>query len=256
MSNNENEFGQRLQDLFSQAVKDQVRMTQNYVEFAQRIGRGDLFTESGRSDLFRFASQETANYVRDAASLSLTYYGELFKLNRTYSERFFSQFMDKPSNHADDKEMVGTDVEEPQTAVGAAVRRIEVPMQAPIGQTAVRTFTLENKQQEPAEISFLISDFVGSDEAVSFRSALTIEPARFVLPPGKAQTVTISLPLTADHFTPGKPYRAIVEVRGYDGLELELIGLAEPVADTVNEPSATKKSTRRRKRTGDKADAD
>jgi hypothetical protein len=252
MSNNENDFGRRIQDLFSRAVKEQVRMAQNYTEFVQRVGRGDLFTEPARNELLSFAGQETANYARELTSLSLQYYSELFKLNRAYSDRFFEQVMGKPSDKEGGTE---TAAEAAQPADRPTVRRIEVTMQAPLGQTAVRAFTLENKQQETAEISFLVSDFVGPEEAASFRPDLNIEPARFTLPPGEAQTVTLKLPLTADRFTPGQPYRATVVVRGYDGLELELIGLAEPTPSKDADPPAAKKSTRGRKQTRGKPDA-
>jgi hypothetical protein len=252
MSNGENDIGQRIQDLLSRALKEQLRMSQNYAEFVQRVGRGDLFTEPARSDLWRFASQEAAHYAREVASLSLTYYSDLFKLNRAYSDRFVEQVMGKPSGKAEEAQPAPP---ESRTADRPVVRRIEVTMQGLLGQTVVRTFTLENKQAEAAEISFLVSDFVGPGESTGFRPDLKIEPARFVLPAGGAQTVTLSLPLTADRFTPGQPYRATVMARGYDGLELELIGLADPAPVEKTNPPAAKKPTRRRKQAGDKADA-
>ncbi len=253
MSNNENDFAYRIQDLFSQAVKEQVRMTQNYTEFVQRVGRGDLFTEPARSDLWRFAGEETAHYARKVTSLSLTYYSELFKLNRTYSDRFFEQVMDKSSDEIEEAEPFA---KEPQIPDRPTIQRIEVTMQAPLGQTAVRTFSLENKQEEPAEISFLVSDFVGPGEAAGFRPNLIIEPARFALPAGGTQAVTLSLPLTPAQFVPDQPYRATVVVRGYDGLELELVGLADPAPAKKDDPPVAKKPARRRKSAGAKGKPD
>lgn len=227
MSNDTTNVGQGLQNLFARAVQEQVRLSQNYVDVVQRLGRGDLSTESTRNELYAFARNESGRYARELALLSIDYYTQLFKLNSAYSQRFVEHILGTASRR-DDSSSSPVSNQNEETSVQPTRRRIEVTMQAPLGETATRSFTFENKQPDPANISFLISDFVDATGMNSFRPSLQIEPARFTIEPGGEQVVALHLPLSADHFVAGQRYTATAVVHGYDGLELELVALASP----------------------------
>ena len=100
-------------------------------------------------------------------------------------------------------------------------------LRAPIGEDAVGSFVLQNKRSDPADISFIVSEFSGPDDGPLFRPPVRITPPRFSMSPRSEQAVEIRVPVLSDLFEPGKPYTATVAVRGQEALELVLTVWAE-----------------------------
>jgi hypothetical protein len=253
MANDFQDIGQWFQNLATRSIADQMRAAQRYAELLQRLGRGELFAQSVRDEYLRFVREETTEYARNLAALSLNYYQALDTLGRTYNDRFFDQVLGARPNERPQPAVA--EATAPDTARHAAVpRQVELALHAPLGAVATRSFVLENKQAEPAEISFLVSDFVGPAGTEPFRAALQFEPSRFSIAPGEERSVTLRLDLPADQFAPGQRYTATVLVRGYDDLELMLHIWVDPPAPSATETGestapagATRNSPKKRK---------
>ena len=213
MANDLEDIGRKMQDLTARSLSAQVNAARRYTELIGRLGPGELITRAVGDDYVRFARDETARYVSNLATLSLDYYGSVIELGRAYNDRFFEQVLGNKAAAS----ARGTDrVEE------VPPRRVELEIHAPLGQEAVRSFTLENRQAETVEVSFLVSDFEGPAGTAAFRVPLEFQPPRFTLDPGEARVVTMRLSLTPPRFNAGERYTTTVVVRGYDGLELVL----------------------------------
>lgn len=230
MGDDPQDIGKWTQELTARSLAEQMRALQRYQELAQRVARGELSEQRLREEYLRFAQEESARYARNLAALSLNYYGALIDLSRGYNDRLFDQMLGNAASSDNNSK-----------PPAAPPRRVEMELHAPAGQDAIGAFVIENKRSEPADISFIISEFAGAPGTATFRSPLQIQPARFSIGPFEERVVTLQLPLHAQMFTPGQRYRATVIVRGYDDLELGLTAWADPVADAIEsvaQPSA------------------
>lgn len=244
MANSLQDFGQKIQDLAARSLQDQLRSAQRCNEWVQRFGRGELFKKSVRDDYLRFLNDETADYARNVTSLSVNYFKELIDLNRTYNDSFFEQVLGAPPTDN------AAESPAPRQNRSAEVlyRHVEIELRGIVGMEATRTFIIESKRAEVAEISFLVSDFVGADSTAPFRPQLEFQPARFTLNPGEERVVTLRLQLDSEKFVSGQRYTATALAHGYDDLELGLVVLPEK-AETPAKPkeSAPKLASSRRK---------
>lgn len=230
------DVGKWIQELSARLVTDQLRSLERYAELLQRVTRGELNERTVRQEYVRFARDNVAAYVRSLASLSVSYQNALLDLGRAYEDRFLDRVL-KQERHAG-------------AGPSGRGRRVEVALSAPVGEEASAAFVIENERVEPAEVSFIVSEFTGPDGEAPFRPPLRLEPPRFTIGPRQEQKVTLRLPLLADLFLPGQPYSATVAVRGYDELELALSVLAQqPATSDASTPARTPTRTRARRST-------
>ena len=143
----------------------------------------------------------------------MRYYEELLKGSQALTDQWLDAVERVVPNRPGDHRQPSDDVRGP--------RLIPMSLHAMVGETARGSISLRNNEQEESEISFLVSDFTGSDGR-SVRPAVKVVPERFVLGPYEERTVLIEVELHPDHFPPGQLFRAAVAVRGYDNLELSL----------------------------------
>lgn len=229
-------FGQWIRNLASRSITESQRAAGRYTEWTQRLQRGELFDEASRGDYLRFVTEETSRYARDLMTLGLTYYTDVLKLGSTYSEHFFEQMLRDASEREAEVSLDATQ------ASAAPPQRVVLDVHAPIGEEAVRSFVLENKNTTAKEISFLVSDFIGPAGTAPFRLNLNIQPSRFVLSPGEERAITLRLLLSPELFEPGHRYTATVLVRGYGELELDL----QVRADAPEKPARARTSSRKK----------
>jgi len=237
MSDDFKDLGQLAQNLITRSVSEQIQAAQRYYELALRFGRGELSPQTLYEEYMRFASREAGRYARDLAVLSLNYYSDWFTLNRRYNKHFLEVLGSRSNREA---------VVAPEDTASSASspRRVEIELHAPPGQEAIRSFVLENRRGGVADISFIVSDFVGPAGTTPFRPPLQIQPAQFTLAPGEESVVTLRLMLLAELFVPGQSYTATVVVRGYDNLELGLTVWADaPVQPATETPSSSTSPT-------------
>lgn len=225
MSDGQNDYYSWLQDLTTRSVEEQTRAYQRYNDLVQRALRGEFNEPRLREDLLRFATEETSRYTREVAQLSVDYYVSLLELGRRSNERLYEQIVGGRRSSRD---------REPQRDGGPAAqgppRQVSLELQGEVGAAATASFVIENKREEPAEISFQISDFVDLAGGAPFGAALQVQPTRLALGSRQEAEVILRLPLPADLFAPDHRYTARVVVRGYDELELILNVLVTRVA--------------------------
>lgn len=212
MNGEQPDFYKWIQDLTARSVADQARALQRYNDLMQRVLRGDLNDPQLREEYARFAREESTRYAGDLAQLSLSYYSALLELGRNYSDRFFDQML-----HSRGSQATGDGGE-----ATVKPRQVTLELHGAVGQEAAASFVIENKHGTPAEISFLVSEFVDAAGGSPFPAPLQIQPAQLSLGPHEEAEVKLRLPLPRELFVPGHQYRTTVVVRGYDGLELIL----------------------------------
>jgi hypothetical protein len=215
MSNEPQDLGKWIQDLTIRSVTEQARAIERYRDLVQRVVRGELDEQTVREEYMNFAREETTRYISNFATLSLSYYNALLELSRAYNDRFFEHVLGTATNG----NVTAPRATQPQ--------QVEMELHALVGQNITSSFVIENKRTEIAEISFLISEFVGPPGTAPFRPPLQLNPPRFTLDPRGERVVTLHLPLLPELFTPGQRYTAKIIVRGYDDMELILSVLPE-----------------------------
>ena len=228
MSENHEDMGQWIQDLTTRAVQEQMRSLQRYQDLMRRVMSGELDEQTIREEYMRFSREETVRYTRNLATLSLSYYNALADLNRTFNDRFFNQVLRTSSYQS-----------ESETA--PPPQKVETTLKATVGEVASSAFVIENKRTETAEISFVVSEFMGAADTTPFRPPLQIQPPRFTLAPNEEQAVRIQLPLLPELFSPGEMYSAVIVVRGYGDLELHLRVLPEAAPTEIEKVAPTMK---------------
>jgi hypothetical protein len=216
------DFQDWLQNLTVRASVEQMRSMQRYNDMIQRIIRGELNEQEIREEYMRFASEETARYIRSLATLSASYYSALTDLTRNYNDRFFARVMQRAVS--------GSESSSPEP------QRVAMDLRGKIGETIVGSFVIENNRVSATEISFVVSEFAGPEGTDPFRPPLQIQPPHFMLEPKEERTVSLNLPLLQEVFAPGQQYTAAIVVRGYGDLELMLTVFVEPVATEPAQP--------------------
>ena len=100
-------------------------------------------------------------------------------------------------------------------------------LHAPSGAVASGAFTLENRRDEPAEVSFEVSRWTASDGSL-VDVPVVLSPPELQIAPLASADVTIAVRLVPDVFALDQLYTTSIVVKGYDGLELVLTVWAEP----------------------------
>jgi hypothetical protein len=225
-------FAGLLEELTARSVADQVRTAQRYRELLQRIAAGDLDAAALRAEHDRLVAANQTELAHDLSSLLVRYYEAVLDLNRSYVDRLFDQLTWAASARSPSGEHDGAPAAEPPPAA------VELVLTGRAGGAAEAGFAIENKRPEPAEVTFLVSDFTGPN-GEAFRPELDIEPPRFHLAPQAERRVTLTLHLDPEHFKPGGRYRGEVLVRGGEDLELHLsVEVEEPDASPPPEPTS------------------
>ena len=218
----DSDIRQWIQELIKRSATDQVQSMQRFNALVQRVARGELNQNEIKDEYLSFARSETTRYVNDLTKLGLSFYNALLEMNSNYNERFFSHVTGNGT-------MAGEH---------AAAQRVEVALRGSVGTDITKSFVVENKLAEMADISFLISEFVNvRSEHEHFRPPLQMEPPRFNLRPGEERVVTLRLPLLAQQFVPGQQYANTVVIRGQQELILALTVQADMPSYPSSKPA-------------------
>ena len=223
MNDQTDDIRQWIQELISRSATDNMQNLQRFGDMLRRVSRGNMDQEMIREEFLEFARDESERYVRDLTRVGLNFYNTLLELNRHYNDRFFSQVFEENYRYRD-----APDVKPDRP------RTVQMELHGLLGEEAVRSFVIENKQDDPVSVSFLVSEFTDEAKTISFRPPLQLYPARFTLRPGEEHIVNLEVPLLKEFFVPGQRYSATVVVSGYDDLVLDLSVWADspkPAAD-------------------------
>jgi hypothetical protein len=179
-----------------------------------------------------FASSEGAAAYRKFSQLGADYYTALFNTGMNLSEEFYRQVYQTKA---------APPVSVPRSA--APVR--ELVFTGRIGSTASRSFIVSNRTNQPARVSFELSEFVKENGSDKLRLDAQIIPSSFDLAGQAERTIDCSLPLT-EALEAGCEYRAFLRVIGFPDMEIGLMVKAESAPPTKAKPHVA--TTRRRKK--------
>jgi hypothetical protein len=213
MTDEQFDLARWIQDVTARSLADQRRAAERYNDLLQRMQHGELDEQQVRDEFLRFARDESAQYARDLAQLSLNFYTALLDLGRAYNDRFFDQVLHGRAREA----QAGNG-----RPAASGPRQVTLDLRGAAGQEATAGFVIENRREAPADITFMVADFVDAAGGSPFRPPLQIQPAWLNLGPHAEAGVTLRLPLPPELFVPGHNYHTKVVVHGYDDLELLL----------------------------------
>jgi hypothetical protein len=208
MAEQPNDFMRLMQELITNSATDQIRASRQFNELVQAIARGELSDREANDRIRQFLTDATSRYLTDLSRLTVSFFQGLRTVNRHYSDHFF--------------DYVGGDSFGQQPANDGVLRRVDLAISATAGEDVQRSFVIENRQNQPCEVSFAVSEFTEVASGYAFRAPLQLQPARFTLRPNDEQMVTLNLSLLPELFVTGQQYKGTVLVRGYDNLMLAL----------------------------------
>jgi hypothetical protein len=138
----------------------------------------------------------------------------------------------------------------PDAGPAAAPPRVEINLNARVGDTATAAFLVENSQQQTLEISFEASPIVSRHGEPVRAVAVRFDPPRLILEPQVQATVRVLIDISPE-FKPGELYLLRIRIAGFEQKEIWIgLNVFPPVPETA-EPkvqSAEKKKARPRKR--------
>ena len=179
-----------------------------------------------------FASSEGTAAYRKMSQLSADYYTALLNTSMNLSEEFYRQvYQTKPTS--------------PAPAPRPAAPARELVFTGPIGSTASRAFVVSNRTNQPAKVSFELSEFVKENGSEKLRLDAKISPSSFDLAGHAERTIDCSLPLI-EALEAGCEYRALLRVIGFPGMKIGLVVKAEGASPVKAKPRVA--TARRRKK--------
>jgi hypothetical protein len=216
-----------LQELAARSVGDQARALERYRELVQQLANGELSAEAVRAQYDRLVAEQSAQFARDLTALGVSYYQSLIDLHRSYIDRLFDEL-------ASPERSPQPDTDEPRQSGEAPPSPVDLKLHGRVGEIVQSSFVITNKQEETAEIMFLVSDFAGGGGG-PFRAPVRLDPPRFTLRPRDEQRVTLSVDLDPGLFGSGR-YGGEILVRGNDDFMLLItIDVEESPAPDVSE---------------------
>jgi hypothetical protein len=223
--------GQRLSELTARSLADQARSIERLHEVLQKIARSEMPQSLLLHGYKNFVRESVPLYFKKVADLGLSFLQSLVSLNEGLNAGLFEHLLG-PASQVDPTSASETPAE---TSGGTATRpRLSLQLQGKLGETVTAGVLIENKRREPAEVSFLISEFYGPQGTDPFRPPLLFDPSQFRLEPGQELPVRLRLPLLPELFVSGLTYETVILVRGPDEQEIHL-----RVGITANEETAT-----------------
>jgi len=221
MPDQPNDFMRSIQELITNSASDQIRSSRQFNDLVQSIARGELNDREVNERVRQFLTEASSRYVNDISQLAISFFSALRTVNRHYNDHFYNHVTGSSSNGHTPENENGT------------LQRVDMTLTAAVGSDIQQPFVIENRQDQPREVSFAVSEFTEAGGSSSFRAPLQLQPSRFTLRPHDEQVVTMILPLLPEFFAPGKQYVGTVLVRGHENLMLSLLIDVKPTAQTA-----------------------
>jgi hypothetical protein len=181
-----------------------------------------------------FVSSEGAAAYRKLSQLSADYYAALLNTGANLSEEFYRQVYQTNAPQA-------APVQRP-----VAPAR-ELVFAGPIGSTASRSFVISNRTNQPAKVSFDLSEFVKEHGPEKVRLDAQLTPSSLELLGQSERTIDCSVPLS-EVLEPGCEYRAVLRVVGFPDMKIGLLVKAECAPAAKTEPAKPPAATTRRRK--------
>jgi hypothetical protein len=205
----------KISELASRYVSDNVRLWQRYAEGLRRVSEG-VMPRAQTAEKPGASLADVPIVAQQLIQLNLTHYSELLNTYAEFTNQILSTVL-QPQDSAP----AGTAPPNPAPApVGTA--RLELIFDGGTGETVSQSFAVANKETEPIDVRFELTEFVAEEGIARFRAPVIFAPDTFVLSPGAEQIVECRIPLVAA-FVPGTRYMALVRVTGFPALDTALI---------------------------------
>jgi hypothetical protein len=223
-------------------LEESLRNLRQHNEVRRLIARGDLTDLELNAAYHDYERQAGAFYRQAIADLTVRYHASLAELGVDYSRRFYDEILTKYADGVEGRpagagpswsfttSAGGPDATASSRATsvdGQRPKRVALELHAPSGAVASGAFTLENRRDETAEVSFEVSRWTASDGSL-VEVPVVLSPPELQIAARASADVTIAVRLVPDVFALDQLYTASIVVKGYDGLELVLTVWAEP----------------------------
>ena len=223
-------------------LEESLRNLRQHNEVRRLVARGDLTDLELNAAYHDYERQAGAFYRQAVADLTVRYHASLAELGVDYSRRFYDEILTKYADGVDGRPVGAgpswsfttsaggqdaTASSRATTVDGQRPKRVALELHTPSGAVASGAFTLENRRDEPAEVSFEVSRWTASDGSL-MEVPVVLSPPELQIAPLASADVTIAVRLVPDVFALDQLYTTSIVVKGYDGLELVLTVWAEP----------------------------
>ena len=223
-------------------LEESLRNLRQHNEVRRLIARGDLTDLELNAAYHDYERQAGAFYRQAVADLTVRYHASLAELGVDYSRRFYDEILTKYADGVEGRPERGRDQlvfyylragqdatasSRATTVDGQRPKRVALELHVPSGAVASGAFTLENRRDEPADVSFEVSRWTASDGSL-VEVPVVLSPPELQIAPLASVDVTIAVRLVPDVFALDQLYTTSIVVKGYDGLELVLTVWAEP----------------------------
>jgi hypothetical protein len=230
-------------------LEESLRNLRQHNEVRRLIARGDLTDLELNAAYHDYERQAGAFYRQAVADLTVRYHASLAELGVDYSRRFYDEILTKYADGVEGRpsgagpswsfstSAGGPDATASPRATsvdGQRPKRVALELHAPSGAVASGAFTLENRRDETAEVSFEVSRWTASDGSL-VEVPVVLSPPELQIAPRASADVTIAVRLVPEVFALDQLYTTSIVVKGYDGLELVLTVWAEPAPAPVVE---------------------
>jgi hypothetical protein len=235
----------------NRVLEESLRNLRQHNEVRRLIARGELTDLELNAAYHDYERQAGALYRQAVADLTVRYHAGLAELGVEYSRRFYEEILakygagpDGPRDGAGPSWSFSTSVGTPEAAPTSPPpaaeaqrpKRVALELHAPLGSVASGAFSLENRRDEVAEVSFEVSPWTASDGS-RVEAPVVLSPPEMRIGPRSTEDVTIAVRLAPEVFALDQLYTTNVAVKGYDGLELLLTVWAEPTSEPEPEPA-------------------
>lgn len=206
-----------------QAIADGARLAS---DVQRRLVAGETRLLEVGPTSYRVAQREFARYARDVAELTVAYYRGLAEAARDYGEHLAGGL-----TTADPLQERDRNVRDPGG-------RPTVRLGGHVGTTLEATFTLENTDPRPVDVTVATGDCRASD-GTRFTAPVTVEPEAATIPANSTIPVTLRASLQADVFDAGASYVVPVHVQGPQPTTIDVSIDVEPspVAASTSSPT-------------------
>jgi hypothetical protein len=212
------ELASILQQLAARSAGDQARALERYRGLVEQVARGELSADAVRAQYDRLVAEESARFTRELVALGVRYYQSLIDLNRAYVDRLFDEL---GAAERASQARASHVYEQRDRHSEPVITVVDLELRGRLGETVRAGFAIENKRADPAEVVFLVSDFVGGNQE-PFRAPVRLDPPRFPIPPHGERRVELSVELDPALFAAGHRYRGEVLVRSQDEFTLRV----------------------------------
>ena len=192
-------------------LEESLRNVRQHNEVRRLVSRGELTDLELNAAYHDYERHAGALYRQAVADLTVRYHASLAELGVDYSRRFYDEILAKYTASGEPPQDGGgtcwsfntsVDRDGSTSPAGATTeshspKRVTFELHAPVGSVASGAFSLENRRDEPADVSFEVSPWSASDGTL-VDVPLVLSPSELQIGPRASADVTIAVRLVPE----------------------------------------------------------